>query len=338
MVYAGAMRELLPAPTSALDTRGLPRVGSFRGSLGRVDLSRAAGNVRRALRHKRWLYVALATDDTWISFAVVRLGYASNMFALAWHRGARALAADASAIAPPFAATVGDTAGEGCCADFRAGRMSCSVRRERGRETYAVTLRAPELVLDATLDAAPAPPALAAIASLGPGLPSTTEKRPLLAARGEAVIAGVRKRLDGALAGYDFTSGLLPRRTSWRWGFALGRTRDGEPIALNLVQGFVGEAECAAWARGEPHPLAEARFDRDGDTTRVASGSRGASRADLTFRAGASHAERRDLRIVRTNFEQSVGIWSGEIDLEPLDKPLRIDEVLGVVEDQDVTW
>src|SRR4051794_15152924 len=52
------MRILAPAPDSAIDpATGLPRFGSYRGGLPRVDLAAVTGGaLRRITRRKRWLY------------------------------------------------------------------------------------------------------------------------------------------------------------------------------------------------------------------------------------------------------------------------------------------
>ena len=56
-------------------------------------------------------------------------------------------------------------------------------------------------------------------------------------------VLGVDHPLDG-FGAYDYTSGILQRRTAWRWAFAMGRDTSGAPIAMNLVEGFMGEPAC----------------------------------------------------------------------------------------------
>ncbi|MDQ3037367.1 MAG: DUF2804 domain-containing protein, partial [Myxococcota bacterium] len=152
-----------------------------------------------------------------------------------------------------------------------------------------------------------------------------------------ALIAGRRVSLDAALGGYDLTHGLLARRTRWNWAFLMGRARGGEPIALNLVQGFVGEPECAVWIDGEPVPLAEGRFTFAQEAperpwrVRTADGA-----VDLAFEPGGVHREHRDLRVARARFVQPVGTFSGTIDVGG--RRLELERVPGVVEDQDVVW
>lgn len=334
------MRDLQSRPSTLVDpATGAPRLGSFCGGLPPADWGPLGGGpARRALRHKRWLYVAVANDEVYVALAIVRLGYASNAFVYAYDAAAGRMLARRSWMGPPFAAIVGDRGGEGCHASFRARGASMTVQRGSGDALYGVHVETKGLVLSASLDAGRAPPALGAVASLGPGRFDATEKRALLASRGELRVGDRRVPLDGGLAGYDFTSGLLPRRTRWRWGFALGRTTDGTPLGLNLVEGFVGEAECAAWVGGELVPLGEGRFafDREHPSSvwrvRTSDGA-----ADLEMRPGAVHEEKRDLLVVASRFVQPCGAWAGRIDV-PGRAPVVVGRALGVTEDQDVTW
>jgi hypothetical protein len=334
------MRELSPSPESVVDpsTRAT-RLGSFRGGLPRVDWAPlGVGPATRTLRHKRWLYVAVATDEVYVAVAVVRMGYASNAFVYAYDAGQRRMLARRSWLASPFAARVGDTGGEGCHARFRARGASIVVERARGEAGYDVHVEARGLSLDASLDAREAPPAIGAVAEVAPGRFDATEKRALLTARGALRVDGRTVSLDGALAGYDFTSGMLARHTAWRWGFALGRVAGGTPFALNLVEGFVGEAECAAWLGRELIGLGEGRFAFDRahpDQPWRVSTADGA--ADLTMTPGAVHEERRNLVLVGSRFVQPCGAWSGSLTL-PGRSPVVIERALGVTEDQDVTW
>jgi hypothetical protein len=168
-------------------------------------------------------------------------------------------------------------------------------------------------------------------------LVSATEKRVLLGATGEAIVAGKRWSLDGALAGYDYTNGYLARRTSWKWAFALGRARTGERVALNLTEGFVGEAECAVWVDAELHPVGEGRFDFDlaSPMTPWRVGSADGA-VDLRFEPAGIHAEHKNFGIVASRFIQPVGVFRGTIRAGG--RELEIDRVPGVVEDQEVLW
>lgn len=336
------MRELSATPQALFNpVTGRPRTGSFVGGLPRVDWGPLGlGAVARVLRHKKWLYVAMATDEVYVAVAVARLGYASNAFVYAYDAGTRRMLFRQSWLSPPFAASLGDGGGDGCSATFRARGASIAVERPRGGTRYGVNVETPGIALSASLDAEHAPPAVGAVAEVAPGRFDATEKRALLDVRGEVRAAGQSVSLDGGLAAYDFTSGILARRTRWRWGFALGRVNGGRvPFAMNLVEGFVGEAECAAWIGSELVGLREGRFTFDranpASPWRVSTADGGA--VNLTMTPGAVHEERLELGVVASRFVQPCGSWSGTLSL-PGRPPLAIEHVLGVTEDQDVTW
>jgi hypothetical protein len=335
------VRTLRPAPRSFLDPgTGLPAFGSYAGPLPPVELGTselARGAFARLTRRKKWLYLAIASEDLWISMAIVRMGYASSAFAYVFDHRAGRMAADRTALGPPQAATVADDAhADGVLARFSFGGTTAVVNRRSDTCEVRASFGSSERVeVDAVLDASVAPPAVAAIATLTPGRASATEKRALAAVRGTAVVSGRRVSLDGALGAYDYTHGLMPRRTRWRWAFAMGRAKGGEPVAVNLVQGFVGEGECAAFVAEGVRPLGEARISYDeGHPER--DWKIDAEGVGLTFRPGAVHVQRTNLGFVRSRFLQPVGRFHGRIEAGGRD--VVLEGVPGVVEDQDVLW
>ena len=333
------MRTILPVPDAVLDPVTLaPRFGSYRGGLPRVDLSPLVASFgTRVAKHKRWMYVAIAGDDLYVAVCIVRLGYVANAWAFAYDARTSELLVDRSILAAPFACKVGDSA-EACEASIASGGQRIAIARAPGSSTYSVEARVRGLDVRARLESSRAPPPITAIAPLGAGgLLGTTEKRTLLDVTGEAVIRGVRRSLDDCVAGYDFTSGIMARRTAWHWAFMLGRATSGERVAVNLVEGFVGEAECAAWVGDELFPLGEGRFTFDTkDPLRPWAITTDGGALDLRFRPGAAHIERRNLGVVSSRFVHPIGTFTGTLDVDG--RRLAIDRALGVTEDQDVTW
>jgi hypothetical protein len=337
------MRTLTERPDSVFDpkTRAL-RPGSYRGGIPRVDPGPLAkGAVFRVAHEKRWVYAAVAVEDLLVGMAVVRLGYAANAFAFAYDRAASAMVADFTATTPAFAAHVGDTGRDGCMARFRWVGANLSCERGEGERDYRLEVAAGDLRISARLSTEGIPPGIGAVAALeGPpeDLFNATEKLVLLPAVGEVIARGKHYSLDGGLGGLDFTFGFLARRTQWRWAFALGRARSAQRVALNLVQGFVGPAECAVWVDGEVFPVSGGVITYDEQNplapwqVRTADGE-----IDLRFEPGALHAEEHDYRVVASRFIQPAGSFSGTVRL-PGRAPLELDRVLGVVEDQAVTW
>jgi hypothetical protein len=337
------MRTLAERPESVFDPRTHAlRAGSYRGGIPAVDPSvLGKGAVFRVAHEKRWVYVALAADEILVGAAIIRLGYAANTFAFAFDRASGRMLADFSATTPSFAAHVGDTGGEGCLARFRWVGSHLSIERGVRERDYRVEIAAGDLRVSARLSTEGVPPSIGAIVPLaGPpdDLFNATQKTVLMPVVGEVIAGGVHRSLDGGLGGIDYTNGFMARRTVWRWAFALGRARTAEKVAFNLVQGFVGAAECAVWVDGEIFPVSEGIVTYDDQnplapwTVRTADGE-----LDLRFEPGAMHSEQHDYRVVATRFLQPAGSFSGTVSL-PGRAPLHLDRVLGVVEDQEVTW
>jgi hypothetical protein len=325
-------------PRAVLDpaTRA-PLFGAYAGGLPRVDLAPAAGPLVRLRREKRWMYVTMASDEVLAAVAIVRLGYAANAFAFVVDRRSGRVVADETAIAPPFAASVEHSGDLGIEATFRGGMTWLAITRSlSGGYVLDVCMRG--LRMNAWLDGAAAPPALGVVASLGDGLVTTTEKRAPLAAHGQIVANGQGYSLEGGLGGYDFSQGLLPRHTAWRWAFSLGRATDGRPVAVNLTEGFVGARECVVWVDGAIVKLPAVRFDLDRERPMAPWHVRSEDgRVELGFVPQGLHREERDLGIARSRFLQAAGDFRGRIVL-PGGDAIAIDRMPGVTEDQDVLW
>jgi hypothetical protein len=325
---------LAAAPTSFLDERtGAPAFGAYAGPLPAVELGRL-GLRERVARRKRWVYAAIVTEELWLSLAIVRTGYAATAFAFAYDLVGRRMLLDETVLAPaPFARVADDCHAPGEVARFAMGKTRLVIDRRASGLDLHVRMR--DLELDATIDEGVGPPAVSAIASLGGDLVSATEKRALLGVKGRARCGARELRLDGGVAGYDYTHGLLPRHTTWRWAFAMGKAIGGEPFAFNLVQGFVGESECAAFVGGEVIAVAEPRIELD-----VADPMRpwrlAGDGVDLVFAPGAVHAQTTNLLLVKSRFVQPVGTFSGTMRVGGRD--VTVAGLPGVVEDQDVLW
>lgn len=339
------MRPLAPPPRAIVDpeTRRIA-VGSFRGDLPRIDLSPlGAGPIFAFTHEKRWVYATIAAGEILLGFLVIHLGYVANHFVFAFDREKGRMVVDSSSLTFPTFCEVGDQAGEGCSAHYEQPleRAEAHVLRAIGSSDFIVELKSPKLTVEARLGTIGAPPPIAAVANVGAdpdGLVQATEKHALLPVRGTALIDGQRVSLDGGLAGIDYSHGRLPRRATWKWAFAHGRAKSGERVAVNLVDGFVGEAECAVWIEDELFAVGEGRIDFDASRPLEPWKVRSADGAvDLRFEPGAVHAEHRDLIVVASSYVQPVGSFSGSIEVEGRGK-IEIERVLGVVEDQRVLW
>lgn len=325
--------ETVPCPVIR---GGRAELGSFEGSLGPLDFSGAASRWTRIKRLKRWYYFGLATERLFIGLATVRLGYAANAFAFVFDKARGRFVMDEKLVLPVSSVDIEDTTGEGARARFSFGKSRMSVERARGRDGFVLSAAFRGLRLDAELDASKAPSAISAVAPTEGGLFTTTEKRLLLSVRGDVDVGGERVSLDGGLAGYDYTGGFMPRHTRWKWAFALGKVQ-GEPFGFNLVEGFVKEAECAAWFDGKLWPLSEGdiRFTEGKPLEPWVVKTR-SGELDLRFQPSGMHADATNLGLVRAKFVQPAGVYSGTVRLG--ERTLALEDVLGVTEDQSVVW
>jgi hypothetical protein len=328
-----------PPPGAVIDPRsGLARHGTYRGSFARVDLAPLRPSALSAVtREKRWIYVAITREPWVIALAIVDLGYAQTAFGFAYREG-EGLRADLRSIPGlPFVSGVTQDGVHRVDARLVSPLGRFSVRERRGEGVLEVRGSTRALELRASIDLSRAAPAMTAVAPVRGGIVNVTEKQALAPVRGAALVNGARVDLDGGVAGFDLTIGLLARETRWNWGFLMGRTESGEPIALNLVQGFVGAPECALFGPGSLHALSEGRFEMDRERPlepwRVRT-ERG--ECDLVFEPGAVHDETLDLGALRSRFVQPIGAFRGTIRRG--DETLRIAHALGVVEDQEVRW
>ncbi len=339
----------LPAPPDAIDPRSLePRFGTYRGALARHDLSALhASPWDRLLREKRWIYTLLVARPWTIAIALVDLGYACTLFGFAAH-AERGLVADLrSTPGLPGLSGLRQDGVSRVDARFRGVGARASMRQARGAERLELRLASKPIDLHATLDLSRGAPALSAIAPIRAGRVNVTEKRALAPVRGSARVGSERIALDGGLGGVDLTFGLLARETRWNWAFLMGETTSGEPVALNLVEGFVGQPECALFGERSLVALAEGRFELPRPRVDAPREERARTlapwrirtsdgAAELTFTPHAIHDEHLDLGALRSRFVQPIGRFSGTLRLA--DRTLRLEGVPGVVEDQDVRW
>lgn len=355
MVTPMSPRRLPPSPPSLEDAGGAPRFGTFQGALDVVDLSRLQGTyqphrVDRLRMHKKWLYGFIATREVAALFAVVDLGYSSNAFALALDYGSGRVLADQGVLGLPAPMVkVNDHPGAGLEVSFRHPAARLKAWRTFGDERFHGSVRLgvkapllrPKLQLNWDLLAAGAAPPLTVIAPVDGGVVNVTQKWAGLLSSGTLEAGGQRFSLDGGVGGLDYTHGYLARETSWRWAFMCGRLDDGTPIGLNLVEGF-NEArddvnENALWLGNELVPLGRARFTwnktavLDPWRVRTVDGA-----VDLEFKPWAAHQELRDLKLIKSEFKQPVGTWSGEVRVG--DHVYVVKDAPGVAEDQSVLW
>ncbi len=331
------MVRTLDAAPRVLAEGGEVRYGSFRGGLPRMDFGPVPkGRIWQATHAKRWTYGAVADENVFAACAVVSLGYAATVITYVLDRKSGTMLVDKSALGPGAAASFADEGDGARSARFGLGRTRAEIG-DVGMTVDVATDASSELPTHFMIEVDGAgPPAISAVVPIEGGYANATEKR-VRRAHGEIVSGGRRFVLSGALAAFDHTSGFLARHTAWRWALALGRTTDGDLFAMNLVEGFVGEAECGVWVGDQLFAVGEGRFSYDAEAPQKPWRVRTTCGAvDLTFEPAAVHSEDKDMLLVRSRFVQPVGAYRGTVTVGG--RAHRIEHVAGVTEHQDVLW
>ncbi len=316
------------APPGPVRADGRFQLGSFRGGFRTVDYDRITSRLVRTVREKRWLWYCIVQDPWILAFAVVRTGYAASAFGFVQRAGDADFLADESRMGTPQRGFV--RRHEGATVARFGSDQDPVIRLDALGSSWNVTGRFGSFELDAECTHTGAP--LAVVARVPGGIVNATEKGIGQVLRGSLRVNGQPPvDLAGALSGYDFTHGLLGRRTAWRWAFGLGRNHVGQPIGLNVVSGFVGSAECASFGPAGPSLRTEPSFQFDATSYQKPWRIHGDG-LDLTAQIGGRHLERKRLVLIRSDFLQAAATFRGSLDLA---SDIRL---LGVVEDQDVTW
>jgi Protein of unknown function (DUF2804) len=240
---------------------------------------------------KAWRYVGVYGPELMLCVGAVRIGPARQAFWAVWDREQRRLYEQTA-----------------------LGRGA--VRLDRGRARVLDSEAQLDLELDET----------AGIETVCPTGESYawTRKQLGIRARGVIAIDGRPRPLDGH-AVIDDTAAYYERHTSWRWSAGVGLSRDGQPVAWNLVSGVndpARDSERTVWVAGESHEPPQSAFAPD------------LSSVDgLRFSAEATRERRDNLLLVRSSYRQPFGTFSGE-----LPGGIELAEGYGVMEDHDVWW
>jgi Protein of unknown function (DUF2804) len=147
-----------------------------------------------------------------------------------------------------------------------------------------------------------------------------TRKRGDVPARGRVAGRAVELR-----AIVDESAGYHARHTAWRWSAGVGVSASGEAVAWNLVDGIHDAREASertVWIDGVAHEVGPVTFADDLSAV-----------GGLRFAAEATRARHENLLLVRSDYEQPFGTFTGEL---PGAGPLR--EGWGVMERHDVRW
>lgn len=341
---------------------GTPRFGVHRGipaSFDYTGLPRpyARNRIASFLRHKRWTYVFVATDEVIVVAAIVNAGPTGTGFLMATDRATGEVLADVSrpgGAGPLVSTNDRPTAGHrahyvlpGTFMTVRGDEAELRLRATFHRFGRVPVLQDPWIDLDVRLCTDSHEGATTVMELRGDApLVSATAKNAALTSRGQLTVRRDGRTLEYDLSegfgGFGYTNGFLPRHTAWRWAFLTGMLPDGRTLGVNLTGGFSGlgdhSEENTCWLGGTLHrldPAARISFDRDDPQQpwRIFTADRA---VDLDFVPLAVHRESLNLGALRSRFIQPTGHFTGSLVVDG--EELAIDAMPGVVEDQDILW
>jgi hypothetical protein len=344
---------------------GQPKFGAYEGLPPRVHWGGIAHPHRlrptaAAARLKKWVYAVASTDDILVATAVVSGGVAGTAFVMVTNLRTGEVIADSSRPGGSGPLNrVADTVGHGVSAVYRlpgtnyaftqqgpGAPLRARIKVARAKDTGRARSR-PWVDIDFTLTPGEAPP-LSVISEVRSKkrMATSTFKTSVQRSAGEVRVHGpghVEKySLDGGYGGYDYTNGHLPRLTAWRWAYTTGPLRDGRLFGLNLVSDFSGiedrALENAVWLDGRLlHVASPVRFDFDPKNPdkpwRIYTLD---GAVELRFDPIATHVEATNLGLIRSDFSQLTGRFTGRVIVEGVEVP--IDGLAGVAEDQATLW
>ncbi|MES2072085.1 MAG: DUF2804 domain-containing protein [Pseudomonadota bacterium] len=332
--------QLPAAPASLLSTDGQPHFGKFSGQLAQLEWSGLAAPYRRSrlwryFHHKRWQYVALATEDIFCGIAIVDLGWINTAFAYAFdRRQGREVGSFSQDGLPGLTAGIADAPAAGAASQFRFLGNQIDYRYSAATDTYQLRLRCGRFEIDAEFEAAAAAPFLLAVGPIAGGAVHATQKSSGMPLRGEVRTAGQRYSLDGGVASFDYSSGFLARETDWRWASAhsLG-------LGFNLQAGYFGTQENALWLDGRLISLGQASFDFDpADPMSAWHISTDDGLLDLQFQPEGFRRENKDMLVAASSYLQPIGTFNGWVKAAPDAAAVPVRNLVGVTEDHFSRW
>ena len=103
----------------------------------------------------------------------------------------------------------------------------------------------------------------------------------------------------------DDTAAYYPRHTHWRWSAGVGQAVEGQHVAWNLVSGVndpPSGSERTVWVDGQPAEVPPCRFAEDLSAV-----------GGLRFQAEAGLERHQNLGLVRSDYRQPFGTFSGQL-------------------------
>ena len=342
----------IPAPPEKLiEASGKPNYGIFTGPIpqvnlddydymgnGRFPFNIAQGLSKLALR--RWQYIGVFDEEYVIGVAVVNIGFTGSAFAYVYNRATK-VKTEINLIDPGARNSVFSPDSMNGFSMLRKERNSVRIDAPDADGMRMVTVDSDKLKLKLAVEDAPdRVTPMGICCRIGLRRFNYTHKVAGLPASGEIVLGGETLHLSHkALGVFDWTAGVPNRETFWNWASAAGRLDDGQVVALNFGRGLNESAvtENVFWVDGKPEWVGMVHFDYDHKNLqgpwKLTSND---GLVDLEFTPEGERAEEINMLLVRSNFHQPFGKFTGT--LKKGTKKIKIDDMFGFVEEHYVKW
>ncbi|MGL5360876.1 MAG: DUF2804 domain-containing protein, partial [Shewanella sp.] len=334
------------APQSLIEPNGSPQFGHFDGivpSLGvaqfdyRDTMDKPASAWAKHFDFKQFQFISLVTPRYLIGVALADIAYLGSAFCYAYdiahnrlieQQWLRPLRLGYSMAPSPYG---------GVSQIGPAGKL---LRFEITQGQWHLVLATKRIQADICLQPPPLSLPMALCTPTGYNGWSYTQKHNALAVKGKLWVDHEPQPLAQALAGYDFSAGFMRRDTSWRWASISAQLAEGT-MGLNLAAGVneTGANENVFWINGERHLLGPVHFEfvrrighsswQGAEVWRIYSQN---GQVNLQFSALNCRSEQRNFILLKSNFRQYIGRFSGTI-IDNEGRSYRLTEVLGLTED-----
>ncbi|ABV38042.1 conserved hypothetical protein [Shewanella sediminis HAW-EB3] len=344
--------ESQTAPECLMSSHGAPLFGHFDGpvtSLGLEqfnyfnEMDKPASRLSRYFNYKQFQFINIVTPRFVIGVAIADIRYVGSAFCYLYDISKNRLSETTwlKPLGRGYELTPSPMSGVAKMASRKA-KVSFTISEGVWHVSIATANIKAEIDLDAPVLSLP----MAMCNPTGYSGWTYTQKHNGLKPSGELTIDGEPQPLNNALAGYDFSAGYMRRETSWRWASINAHTHDGV-LGLNLAAGVneTGGNENVFWVNGERHLLGPVHFNfqrasgveshRQAQTSwRIYSDN---GQVELSFNPVNCRQEKLNLLLLKSNFRQYLGFYSGYI-IDNFGNKHLLDNVLGLTEDHFARW
>lgn len=335
------------APDSLINPKGVPHFGHFDGivkSLGVANfayfdtMDRPASAWARRFDYKQFQFVSLVTPRYVIGVALADIAYLGSAFCYIYDIKNNRLTQQSWLKPLRFGYRMSASPANG---KSGIGRKGAGFSFEIVDGGWHLLLDTQHLQADLKLQPAPLSLPMAMCSPTGYNGWTYTQKHNGLAVKGSLTVEHEPQPLNQALAGYDFSAGFMRRDTSWRWA-SINAQIEGGTMGLNLAAGVneTGANENVFWINGERHLLGPVQFEFDRHASQGAEVWRIYShngQVELQFSARNCRSEKRNLLLLKSNFRQYIGHFSGTI-IDNQGRRHSLNNVLGLTEDHYARW